>query len=194
MRYGDTRSKEGDAHMVVSLPVRLRALRAARGWTLEQAAEEAGLTPDNLSKIEKGHRKPRVSTLSKLADAYGVAPEELLSLEEPVVAGKDEASQEGAGRTVYRFGDGPEVTAEALREHGIEVNNSEIILLNQYIHLHKHPPKGIHATGYVRKEGEPVDRERVKTLLAYVLASNMLTEAERGAVRETIEQELAATS
>ena len=104
------------------------------------------------------------------------------------------ASQEGAGRTVYRFGDGPEVTAEALREHGIEVNNSEIILLNQYIHLHKHPPKGIHATGYVRKEGEPVDRERVKTLLAYVLASNMLTEAERGAVRETIEQELAATS
>jgi hypothetical protein len=46
----------------------------------------------------------------------------------------------------------------------------------------------------VRKEGEPVDRERVKTLLAYVLASNMLTEAERGAVRETIEQELAATS
>jgi transcriptional regulator with XRE-family HTH domain len=75
--------------MVVSLPVRLRALRAAHGWTLEQAAQEVGINPDNLSKLERGYRKPRVGTLSKIADAYGVAVEELLSLEEtpdPLVA------------------------------------------------------------------------------------------------------------
>jgi transcriptional regulator with XRE-family HTH domain len=80
----------------ITLPVRLRALRAAHGWTLEQAAEEVGLNPDNLSKLERGYRKPRVGTLAKIADAYRVAIEELLSLEEePALVGKDEAPQPG---------------------------------------------------------------------------------------------------
>jgi transcriptional regulator with XRE-family HTH domain len=60
------------------LPVQLRALRARRGWTVREAAERVGTTPDNLSRIERGTRHPRASTLQKLAEAYGVDLESLL--------------------------------------------------------------------------------------------------------------------
>jgi transcriptional regulator with XRE-family HTH domain len=64
-----------------SLPVRLRVLRGEKGWTTEQAAKEAGLTYDSLSRIERGLAHPRATTLVRLAKAYGVEAEELMSLE-----------------------------------------------------------------------------------------------------------------
>jgi hypothetical protein len=42
----------------------------------------------------------------------------------------------------------------------------------------------------VAKESEPVDHERVKTMLVYVLASGMLTPEETEAVREAVHDEL----
>jgi transcriptional regulator with XRE-family HTH domain len=65
-----------------SLPVKLRALRASRNWTVEHAAQEIGLTPDTLSRVERGVRHPRATTLSRIARAYGVDLESLLALEE----------------------------------------------------------------------------------------------------------------
>jgi transcriptional regulator with XRE-family HTH domain len=65
-----------------SLSVRLRSLRAAKEWTMEQAARQIGTTVDNLSRIEKGARHPRLKTLSRIARAYGVSVEELISLED----------------------------------------------------------------------------------------------------------------
>jgi transcriptional regulator with XRE-family HTH domain len=64
-----------------SLPVRLRVLRGEKGWTTEQAAKKAGLTYDSLSRIERGIAHPRASTLVRLAKAYDVEAEELMSLE-----------------------------------------------------------------------------------------------------------------
>jgi transcriptional regulator with XRE-family HTH domain len=73
------------------LATRLRSLRANKQWTQEQAAREIGTTVDNLALIEKGRRHPRLSTLSRIARAYGVGVEELISLEEestaPLAAG-----------------------------------------------------------------------------------------------------------
>lgn len=65
-----------------SLPVKLRALRAEKDWTVREAAEKIGTTVDNLSRIERGIRHPRARTLRKFAETYGVPLESLLSLEE----------------------------------------------------------------------------------------------------------------
>jgi transcriptional regulator with XRE-family HTH domain len=76
-----------------SLARKLRVLRAERGLTLRQAAEQAGVRPGTLSELERGLHRPHDITLSRVAKGYGVPVEDLL--EEPVPLA--EASQE-AGR------------------------------------------------------------------------------------------------
>jgi transcriptional regulator with XRE-family HTH domain len=66
----------------VSLPVMLRSLRGERGLRVEDVAKEIGVTPDTLSRVERGTRHPRVGTIAKLAQFYGLRPEELMSLED----------------------------------------------------------------------------------------------------------------
>lgn len=50
---------------------RLRAARAARGWSLGRLAERAGIGKGSLSEIENGTRNPTLSTLYALADSLG---------------------------------------------------------------------------------------------------------------------------
>jgi len=73
-----------------SLAKKLRVLRAERGLTLRQAAEQAGVRPGTLSELERGLHRPHDITLSRVAKGYGIPVEELL--EEPVPLA--EASQE----------------------------------------------------------------------------------------------------
>ena len=80
-----------------SLAERLRVLRAQRGLTLVEAAENAGVGRDTLSDLERGRRHPVMPTLSKIAQGYGVPVEDLL--DEPALAGKAEAS-EASGQPV----------------------------------------------------------------------------------------------
>jgi transcriptional regulator with XRE-family HTH domain len=49
----------------------LRALRAARGMTLDQLAAATGLTKSYLSKIQNSHKLPPIATLSRIAQALG---------------------------------------------------------------------------------------------------------------------------
>src|SRR5688572_28853216 len=65
---------------------KLRVLRAERGWTLNQAAERAGVQPETISDAEHGKRRPYTPTLTKIAKGYGVPVEELLG--EPVPLGE----------------------------------------------------------------------------------------------------------
>jgi transcriptional regulator with XRE-family HTH domain len=51
----------------LDLGARVRDLRKARGWTLEQAARQAGLARSTLSKIENGQMSPTFEALKKLA-------------------------------------------------------------------------------------------------------------------------------
>jgi transcriptional regulator with XRE-family HTH domain len=81
-----------------SLALKLRVLRAERALTIEQAARQAGVTPETISDAERGRRRPYLPTLRKVAAAYGVPVEELLAEEaEPALAsaatGKGEASE-----------------------------------------------------------------------------------------------------
>ena len=51
----------------LNLGERVRELRRARDWTLEQAARQAGLARSTLSKIENGQMSPTYEALKKLA-------------------------------------------------------------------------------------------------------------------------------
>jgi len=56
----------------------VRAARLARGWTQEDLAHETGLASVQVSRIERGKREIRLTTLLRLLRALDVPPEKLL--------------------------------------------------------------------------------------------------------------------
>jgi transcriptional regulator with XRE-family HTH domain len=55
-----------------SLGSRLRTLRKERDWTQRELADQAGLSPNAVSLIERDEISPSVATLQSLATALGV--------------------------------------------------------------------------------------------------------------------------
>ena len=58
--------------------VKLREVRERRFVTQAELSNRTGLTVANISRIENGVQRPRISTVRKLAKALGVEPEELV--------------------------------------------------------------------------------------------------------------------
>jgi transcriptional regulator with XRE-family HTH domain len=69
---------------------RLRAARLRRFLTQQQLAEKAGTSKANISRLESGEQKARMSTVLRLAAALDVPPEELVAWET-----EDDASETG---------------------------------------------------------------------------------------------------
>ncbi|MCZ7676827.1 MAG: XRE family transcriptional regulator [Roseovarius sp.] len=63
----------------LNLGERVRGLRKARGWTLEQAARRAGLARSTLSKIENGQMSPTYDALKKLAVGLQISVPQLFT-------------------------------------------------------------------------------------------------------------------
>ncbi|MEM1233840.1 MAG: XRE family transcriptional regulator [Pseudomonadota bacterium] len=61
------------------LGLRVRELRKARDWTLEQAAGQAGLARSTLSKIENGQMSPTYDALKKLAVGLEISVPQLFT-------------------------------------------------------------------------------------------------------------------
>ncbi|AIR90862.1 helix-turn-helix domain-containing protein [Pseudomonas cremoricolorata] len=61
------------------MSVQLRVLRKKMGMTLEQLAEQTGLTKSYLSKVERGLSSPSIAVALKLAKALNAQAEELFS-------------------------------------------------------------------------------------------------------------------
>lgn len=57
---------------------RLKRLRKARQLTLDQLAEETGISPSTLSRLESGQRRPNLELLLPLAKTYRVPLDELV--------------------------------------------------------------------------------------------------------------------
>lgn len=57
----------------------VREARAGRGWTQEDLAGRTGLSPVQISRIERGVREVRLSTLVKLTAGLGVDANTLLA-------------------------------------------------------------------------------------------------------------------
>lgn len=63
----------------LDLGARVRELRKARDWTLEQAATQAGLARSTLSKIENGQMSPTYDALKKLAEGLNISVPQLFT-------------------------------------------------------------------------------------------------------------------
>lgn len=72
-------SGETETAPPVDLGMRVRELRKARNWTLEQAAKQAGLARSTLSKIENGQMSPTYDALKKLAVGLEISVPQLFT-------------------------------------------------------------------------------------------------------------------
>ena len=66
------------------LGAQVTSLRLAQGLTQVQLAERAEMTSDEVSRIERGAREPRFSTIERLAAALGVSPSDLFAAADQV--------------------------------------------------------------------------------------------------------------
>ena len=73
------KSSTNDETLAQRFGCTIRQHRTARGLTLEQVAERAGVTPDYLGTLENGRRAPSLSSVIAVARGLGVAPSELLT-------------------------------------------------------------------------------------------------------------------
>jgi len=83
----------------LDLGERVRALRKSRGWTLEQAASQAGLARSTLSKIENGQMSPTYEALKKLAVGLEISVPQLFTPpDDPRVSGRMAITKSGEGQ------------------------------------------------------------------------------------------------
>ena len=83
----------------LDLGIRVRELRKAKGWTLEQASVQAGLARSTLSKIENGQMSPTYEALKKLALGMGVSVPQLFTpAQAPQVSGRIVVTKSGEGQ------------------------------------------------------------------------------------------------
>ena len=57
---------------------RIRSLRVARGWSLDELAGRSLLSPSTLSRIETGHRRIALDQMAAIARALGVTLDQLV--------------------------------------------------------------------------------------------------------------------
>ena len=69
-------TQEADLDRLVRL--RIRALRRARGWSLDTLAERSFLSPSNLSRIETGSRRIALDQLVPIARALDTGLDQLI--------------------------------------------------------------------------------------------------------------------
>ena len=82
----------------LELGTRVRELRKARAWTLEQAATHAGLARSTLSKIENGQMSPTYDALKKLATGLGISVPQLFTPpQRDQINGRMAVTKSGAG-------------------------------------------------------------------------------------------------
>lgn len=70
----------------------LKEARIKHGWTQEDLAERAGLSPTAIQYYENNRRQPKGKTLEALAEALGV-PEERLFQSAPLIPRPDNLSE-----------------------------------------------------------------------------------------------------
>lgn len=90
----------GGVSDALTLGLRLRHLRTARGLTLDALGQRVGVTASLLSLVENGRREPRLPLLRSLADALGATVADLLDAEPPSRRAALEIALDRAQRSV----------------------------------------------------------------------------------------------
>lgn len=128
----------------LDLGAHVRALRKARGWTLEQAAVKAGLARSTLSKIENGLMSPTFDALKKLAEG--------LSISVPQLFTPPSKAQVNGRMSVTKLGEG-QASVTATYEHELlagSLNKKQMLPYRTIIRARDVEDFG----GWVRHDGE----------------------------------------
>lgn len=128
----------------VDLGERVRELRKARNWTLEQAANQAGLARSTLSKIENGQMSPTYDALKKLAIGLDIPVPQLFT-PAPKVAVNGRLATNKAGEGAH--------TVTTTYEHRLLANALTHKQMLPY-HARIHARSMEEFDGWVRHEGE----------------------------------------
>lgn len=92
---------EKDQIAPLNLGERVRELRKARQWTLEQAAQQVGLARSTLSKIENGQMSPTFEAVRKLATGMGISIPQLFTAPRgDKILARRAITKAGTGRTL----------------------------------------------------------------------------------------------
>lgn len=101
----------------LDLGSRVRELRKARNWTLEQAASQAGLARSTLSKIENGQMSPTYEALKKLAVGLEISVPQLFTPpQKDQVNGRMALTKSGEGAQTITVTYEHELLADTLRQ------------------------------------------------------------------------------
>jgi transcriptional regulator with XRE-family HTH domain len=114
-----------------SLGLKLRMLRAERGWTIDEAADRVGVTWETVSLAEKGRRHPQGPTLVKFARAYEVPLEELMAAED--FSPLDEAARNAEVHT-------RRVTKDVVLQWGVDVSDADAEAMNRALEMIRENP------------------------------------------------------
>ena len=97
----------------------LRALRKQKGWTQEEMAEAIGISPQSVSKWERGDTYPDITLLPALANLYKVSVDAIIGMDK-INEAEARTSVFKSGHEHLRKGDGKaaaEVFTEALKTY-----------------------------------------------------------------------------
>ena len=70
----------GCARLTIAVARTLQALRADRGWSLDQLAARSGVSKGVLVALEQGRSNPNLATLARIGDAFGVPVTQLVDV------------------------------------------------------------------------------------------------------------------
>ncbi len=89
---------ESTAALASTIGARVRQERKARGWTLDQLAQAAGVSRRMVVNVEQGVANPSVGTLLRMSDALGVG---LPALVEPPHPRPVKVTRQGDGAVLW---------------------------------------------------------------------------------------------
>jgi transcriptional regulator with XRE-family HTH domain len=85
--------------LTIAVARTMQALRADRGWSLDQLAARSGVSKGVLVALEQGRSNPNLATLARIGDAFGVPVTRLVDVSgEPTV----HITATGSGRVLWR--------------------------------------------------------------------------------------------
>ncbi|QMU69718.1 helix-turn-helix domain-containing protein [Streptacidiphilus sp. P02-A3a] len=104
-----------DSELDVLVRTRIRGLRTAAGWSLDELAARCYLSPSTLSRIETGHRRISLDQLSAIARALGTTLDQLVEApgdDDVVIRPHYDATR---GVTTWLLSDTPGVAVAKMR-------------------------------------------------------------------------------
>jgi transcriptional regulator with XRE-family HTH domain len=112
--HGNALTNQNATELAVAIGARVRRERLARGWTLDQLAEAAGVSRRMVIKIEQGAVNPSVGILLRISDALGIG---LPALVEP--------PRPERHLNVTRYGEGAVLWSSELGGRGVLMAGTE---------------------------------------------------------------------